>query len=111
MALFHKCSRASAPSTSGFLAMNNNGDCHNRRPGNSLYNPEADIAKITLKENAPGIKSESPVYKHKLNHIKSHRIQGKGYPTLFTYFSPGILALIPSTDQPGQNRIGLYENW
>ncbi|RDH26284.1 hypothetical protein BDQ94DRAFT_164606 [Aspergillus welwitschiae] len=42
---------------------------------------------------APGFESESP-----------------GYPTLFTHFEPGILALIPSTDQPGQNRIGLSEN-
>ncbi|OJZ79641.1 hypothetical protein ASPFODRAFT_54875 [Aspergillus luchuensis CBS 106.47] len=59
---------------------------------------------------APGFESESPVYKHKLDHIKSRRIRGKGYPTLFTHFGPGILALIPSTDQPGQNRIGLSEN-
>lgn len=110
MALYHKRSRASAPSKSGFLAMNNNEDCDNRKPGNSLYKSEADMAKRILKGIAPGFESESPVYKHKLDHIKSRRIRGKGYPTLFTYFGPGILALIPSTDQPGQNRIGLSEN-
>lgn len=49
MALYHKRSRASAPSTSGFLAMNNNGDCDNRKPGNSLYKSEADMAKKILK--------------------------------------------------------------
>ncbi|RDH26222.1 hypothetical protein BDQ94DRAFT_179235 [Aspergillus welwitschiae] len=110
MALFHRCSRASAPSTSGFLAMNNNGDCHNRRPGNSLYNSEADMAKRILKEVAPGFEPESPVYKHKFDHIQSRRIRGKGYHTLSTHSGPGILALIPSTDQLGQNRIGLSEN-
>ncbi|OJZ79997.1 hypothetical protein ASPFODRAFT_38441 [Aspergillus luchuensis CBS 106.47] len=111
MALYHKRSRASAQSTSGFLAMNNNGDFDSRKPGNCLYKSEADMAKRILKEVAPGFfEPESPVYKHKLDHIKSRRIRCKGYPTLFTHFGPGILALIPSTDQPDQNRIGLSEN-
>ncbi|KAE8145365.1 hypothetical protein BDV25DRAFT_133854 [Aspergillus avenaceus] len=60
---------------------------------------------------APGFfEPESPVYKHKFDHIQSRRIRGKGYHTLFTHSGPGLLALIRSTDQTGRNRIGLSEN-
>lgn len=110
LALFEKCGGADTPFTTGFVSMENNGDPGSRRSGNPLHNIEADLSKRLLNEIAPGLDPGSPAYIHKLNVIKSYRTRGRRYRKLAVTFGPGILALIPSTDQLTQDTMGVTES-
>ncbi|RAL15893.1 uncharacterized protein BO97DRAFT_362103 [Aspergillus homomorphus CBS 101889] len=102
-ALFLKSGGADVPSSTGFVAYNTEGV--SRKPGNPVHSMDTAVSKRILQEVAPSLDEMSPEYRRKLDSIKVLRALGRKYYTLTSNFGPGILALIPSTDQLGGNNV------
>ncbi|RAH43520.1 uncharacterized protein BO95DRAFT_368468 [Aspergillus brunneoviolaceus CBS 621.78] len=100
--LFKKSGGTATPSCTGFLAVDYHGINLSRKPGNPVHSMDADVSKRILQEVEPLLDGNSPQYKNRLETIKTLRALGMKYHILTSNFGPGILALIPSSEQVGQ---------